>query len=228
MMASPNLGETAQTLDRGLRVLEALAETAAGLTLAEIAARLGLNRTVSYRLLNTLQGHRLVSRLANGRYRLGMGIVELSRNVQTRLQDAALPVLQRLAEDLGATAHVTIADDPEAVVFLSIEPPNSPMHVVYRAGFRHPLDRGASGIALLAGRPPQPGERPEIATARAQGYAISYGEIQRGGSGVAAPICLPGTPADASLGVVVMGEIDERRAASLVQTAAQRVAEHLA
>ena len=46
--------ETAQTLDRGLRVLTILAATPGGLTVTEISTRLEINRTVVYRLVSTL------------------------------------------------------------------------------------------------------------------------------------------------------------------------------
>lgn len=47
--------ETSQTLDRGLRVLKLLADTDHGLTVTELSNKLGVNRTVVYRLLATLE-----------------------------------------------------------------------------------------------------------------------------------------------------------------------------
>ena len=52
--------ETSQTLDRGLRVLEVLAGSPGGLTVTELAGRLGVNRTVVYRLVSTLEQHALL------------------------------------------------------------------------------------------------------------------------------------------------------------------------
>lgn len=43
--------ETSQTLDRGLRVLSVLADSPEGLTVTEVAAALGVSRTVVYRLI---------------------------------------------------------------------------------------------------------------------------------------------------------------------------------
>ena len=54
--------ETSQTLDRGLRVLEVLAGTPGGLTITALAAEVGVNRTVVYRLVATLEGHGLARR----------------------------------------------------------------------------------------------------------------------------------------------------------------------
>ena len=63
-------GETSQTLDRGLRVLELLADSPAGRTVADLAAELDVGRAVVYRLVATLEEHRLASRDADGRVRL--------------------------------------------------------------------------------------------------------------------------------------------------------------
>ena len=52
--------ETSQTLDRGLRVLEEVADSAEGLTITEIAGRMGIGRTVVYRLVVTLEQHALI------------------------------------------------------------------------------------------------------------------------------------------------------------------------
>ena len=56
--------ETSQTLDRGLRVLEAIAESTDGLTVTELSAALGIGRTVVYRLVVTLENHALLRRSA--------------------------------------------------------------------------------------------------------------------------------------------------------------------
>ena len=104
-----------QTLDRGLRVLELLAETPDGKPVAELAGALGVHRAIVYRLLATLEGHALVARAGDGRFRLAAGLVALARGVSPRLQAAALPELTRLAEDVGATATLTVADGEEAV-----------------------------------------------------------------------------------------------------------------
>ena len=90
--------ETSQTLDRGLRVLEVLAGSPGGLTVTELAGRLGVNRTVVYRLVSTLEQHALLRRDAKGRLHIGLGILHLAGAVQPVLRDLAQPVLRRLAE----------------------------------------------------------------------------------------------------------------------------------
>jgi DNA-binding IclR family transcriptional regulator len=185
---------------------------------AELASRLGVHRAAVYRLIGTLERHGLVRRGADGRYRLATGVLALARGVAADLQAAALPVLTELAENLGATATLTVADDDEAVALLVVEPTRAPMHVAYRPGRRHPLEIGASGKAILAGRPAVVGEVEEIARARDRGYAESAGEIQPGAVGVAAPIVLDGW-ANASIGAVALGPFDARAATRVVEAA---------
>lgn len=204
---------TLQTLDRGLRVLELLAETPDGLGVTDLAAALEVHRAIVYRLLTTLAGHRLVVRGRDGRYRPGAGLAGLARGVAPRLQAAALPELTALAEDLGATATLTVADGDEAVALAVVEPRTTGIHVAYRPGLRHPLSVGASGRAILLGRP---GSGATLAEERLRGYAVSSGEIQPGAVGLAAPI--PG--ADASVGVVSLVDLGESAAARVSAAAA--------
>ena len=144
--------ETSQTLDRGLRVLKLLADTDHGLTVTELSNKLGVNRTVVYRLLATLEQHALVRRDLGGRARVGLGVLRLGRQVHPLVREAALPALRSLAEDIGATAHLTLVDGTEALAVAVVEPTWTDYHVAYRTGFRHPLDRGAAGRAILAAR----------------------------------------------------------------------------
>src|SRR6266540_6078264 len=88
--ASAVPAETSQTLDRGLTVLELLADAPDGLSITELAAALGVSRTVVYRLVNTLELHRLVRRDSEGRARLGLAVLHYIRRVQPTLRDAAL------------------------------------------------------------------------------------------------------------------------------------------
>ena len=49
-----------QTLSRGIRILEILADAREPLSIDEIARRLDVHRSVAYRLLRTLEDHGLV------------------------------------------------------------------------------------------------------------------------------------------------------------------------
>lgn len=177
-----------QTLDRGVRALEELADAERPLSIAELAARLGVHRSIGYRIVRTLEDHQLVARDRDGRLVLGVGLAVLARSVKSSLQTAALPELSELANDLQMTAFLVVREGDEAVTVQTVEPRHSVVHVAYRPGVRHPVSRGAPGLALLAGSPPLDGEREEVAGARERGWASSHSEVLSGMRAVAAPV----------------------------------------
>ncbi|MFY9208194.1 MAG: helix-turn-helix domain-containing protein [Candidatus Nanopelagicales bacterium] len=144
--------ETSQTLDRGLSVLEVLAEFPEGLSVTELSHKLGVGRTVVYRLVVTLEAHSLLRRSADGKCRLGLGLLSLARVIQPLVREASGPALRMLAEALGCTAYLMIADVNDGLVALVSEPNRSDMHVSIRIGTRSPLEGSAGGRAILAAR----------------------------------------------------------------------------
>ena len=101
-----------------------------------------------------------------GRYWLGVGVAALARSVRSDLQTAALPRLGALAEELDMTAFLVVRVGGEAVTVSSAEPNDTAAHVVYRPGTRHPLDRGAPGLALLMPEAPSADDRDPLRKAR--------------------------------------------------------------
>lgn len=207
--------ETSQTLDRGLRVLDALAVSPGGLTVTELSARLEVNRTVVYRLVSTLEQHALIRRDTRGRLHLGLGVLHLAAAVQPVLRDLAVPILRELAEAVGCTAHLTVSDGDEALALAVVEPSWTDFHVSYRVGSRHPLGIGAAGRAILLGRDPA-----------SAAWVVTVGELQPGARGLAVPVRgVEGL--EASVGVVTMSEFDEQELGARVAAAADRVARAL-
>lgn len=219
-------GNSSQTLARGLRVLRVLAEHPDGLSVSELAAVLATHRAGIYRLLGALAEERLVKR-TDGRYALGLGLLELASAVRSRLQDVAVPELRRLADEVRATTALTVRDGDEAVVLAVVEPRGTDMHVAYRPGLRHPIDVAAPGLAILAAGPPTPGERPEIGLARRRGFSQSTGELLPGATGVAAPILTPGRETAAAISAVWVEPRDVTKMAEPVVRAARTIAASL-
>jgi DNA-binding IclR family transcriptional regulator len=192
-----------------------LAETPSGLTITELAARLAVNRTVVYRLVTTLEQHALVRRDSKGRLYVGLGVLHLASAVQPVLRDLAVPVLRELAEAVGCTAHLTVADGDEALALAVVEPSWTDFHVAYRVGARHDLHQGAAGKAILLGR-----------DGRSEPFAVTTGELQTGARGLAAPVRgVEGL--EASVGVVTLGEFDLDVVGPRVAAAARQVAARL-
>jgi DNA-binding IclR family transcriptional regulator len=214
-----------QTLDRGIRILEHLAAEGAPQPIVEIGQALGLHRSITYRLLRTLEDHQLVERDPAGHYRLGLGMAALARGVRADLQAAALPRLNALVAELAMTAFLVIRAGEEAVTVASVEPHGSAGHVVYRPGTRHPVDRGAPGLALLMPEPPSPDDREALRAARRTGWAVSHGEVIPGIRSIAAPVPGPDGGARAALGVVFVDQsADVERIGRAVVAAAEKVA----
>ncbi|TMR10688.1 ArsR family transcriptional regulator [Nonomuraea turkmeniaca] len=200
--------ESAQTLERGLRLLRLLADGKGGRTPTELSAELSLSRPVVYRLLTTLMNEGFVRRDAEGRVHLGFGVLVLAQAVQPLLRAAALPTLRRLAEAVGATAHLTVAEGDDGLAVAVVEPSWTDMHVAYREGARHPLTKGAAGQAILALREGR------------DDYFVTEGQLQEGARGVAAPVT--GLPwLEASVGVVTFGPLEESTGPRVVAAAAE-------
>ncbi|MEU3118627.1 helix-turn-helix domain-containing protein [Streptomyces albidoflavus] len=216
---------TLQSLDRGLRALSLVSLAPEGLTVAEIATRLGTDRATAYRIVDTLEQHALVARGVGKRIRLGAGAVVFAGRFQPQLVRAAGPVLQELADAAGVAAFLSLAQGDDACVpVLSAEPARQTIfQVSYRIGAGHPLDKGANGIAILALQPAAEGDSAAVRQAREAGYSVTAGELQQGAVGVAAGFEVPHL-LGASVGTVAMGEVDVDRLGELVREAAARLA----
>lgn len=205
--------EGAQTVDRALRLLVLLGPGPhrGGLTISDIAREMGVGRPVVYRLVRSLAAHGFVRKRRDGRYTLGGTIARLASSVADELAAVALPFLRDLADDVGATAHLTLAHGEEAIAAAVVEPSWTTLHVTYRVGSRHPLSLGAGGRAIVRAR----GGSADLVT--------SIGELQGGATGVA--IALPGIEwPEASVGLISLEQLDVRAVGPKVRIAAEAIA----
>ncbi|RZQ62103.1 IclR family transcriptional regulator [Amycolatopsis suaedae] len=186
--------EGSLTLERGLALLQAVADAGGeAATISELAVAIGASRPAVYRLLVPMMERGLVWRDGN-KVRLGVGLLRLSGQVLPQLRQAAHPVLRDLAESVGATAHLSVAEGDQVQAVAVVEPSWTNFHVAYRVGSRHPITAGAAGKAMMLrhGGP---------------SWVSTTGELQAGASGVAAPVRgLPGLRA--SVGVVSLEPLD--------------------
>src|ERR1700733_6500516 len=111
-----------QTLSRGLRVLEMVAQTDDGLFIADIADALGVHRAIAYRLVATLEKHLLLIRDKSGRIFLGGGIVGLAARVEPQMREMSRPLLRDMAEKTRATAFMCVGHGEDCVVIQVVEP----------------------------------------------------------------------------------------------------------
>ena len=217
-----------KTLHNGLEILELLARTPNGLSVSEIAENLGVHRTVAHRLVRTLEAHRLCRRDDHKRISLDTGLVALAESVEQDLRTLARPILEDLADSVEATAHLVVRESDTTVrAMMVIEPRRSDVHIAFRPGQVHPLDRGSAGLAILGSLPPRPDERPEVTRARRMGYAISAGEVVSTTIGISAAVPSRAGGTQAAIGVSVFEADDEARLAAAVMSAASALGELL-
>lgn len=194
-------GASSQTLDRGIRILELLADARHPQSIDELAASLGVHRSVAYRLIRTLEAHGLVERAATGRLQLGAHLAALAAGVAHDLQAEVLPELTEAANDLGITCFLVVLDRDECVTLVSVEPRHAVAAVAQRPGTRHPVSVGAPGKAILAQLSPDkwpagldPTMALEVHEAAVRRWAESQNEVIPSLHAVAVPLSLRGRP----------------------------------
>jgi DNA-binding IclR family transcriptional regulator len=186
--AGPNGAPGSQTLARGLAALQLVATSRSGLTAQQVADDIGVHRTIAYRLLSTLSQYRLVAKGEDGRYRAAAALAVLGASFDNNVRQLSLPTLRALADELGSTVSLLVAEGDQQVAIAVIVPTNVFYQLNFHEGSRYPLDRGAAGIALLASMPPRPDERDLVPHARQQGWVITHGEVEPNTYGLAVPV----------------------------------------
>jgi DNA-binding IclR family transcriptional regulator len=111
-----------QVLERSFRILDALAGAAKELSPAELALRLRLHKSTIHRLLVVLEGQRFIRRTIDGRYGLGMKLIEMGSRAaeQLDLGEHAVPFLQQLVDETGETAHICVLSGTEMVSIANV------------------------------------------------------------------------------------------------------------
>lgn len=185
-------------LDKGVRVLAALAAGPVGLT--GLVERTGLPRATAHRLAGALEVHRLVARDATGRYVLGPRLVELAGAAGDPLADAVVaaaePVLARLRDATGESAQLYLRRDGSRVCVAAAERASGLRDTV-PVGSVLPMTAGSAAQVLLAWEPPAAaagvlGEAAfsarALADVRRRGWAHTVAEREPGVASVSAPV----------------------------------------
>jgi IclR family acetate operon transcriptional repressor len=144
-----------QSLTRALGLLDALAETADGMTLSDAAQIVGLAPSTAHRLLTTLESQRYVRYVASeGLWQVGVQSFVVgqafrrSRDVVTM----ARPQMRHLMEESGETVNLYIEEGGEAVCMAQVEC-RQMMRAIARPGGRVKLHCSGAGKAMLAQLP---------------------------------------------------------------------------
>ena len=186
--AAPTGAPGSQTLARGLAALQLVAASRNGLTVQQVADDIGVHRTIAYRLLSMLAQFRMVAKGEDGRYRSAAALALLGASFDNNVRQLSVPTLRGLADELGTTVSLLVAEGDQQVAIAVIVPSNVFYQLSFHEGSRYPLERGAAGIALLASLPARPGERELVPQARQQGWIITHGEVEPNTYGLAVPV----------------------------------------
>ncbi|MGA0617323.1 IclR family transcriptional regulator [Paracoccus sp. KR1-242] len=147
----------APALDKGLDILEVLADQARGLTRAEIVKAMGLSPSQIYRMLERLVARGYVTRIEGGdRYALTMRLYLLATRHPPlrRLVAQAQPLMDDFARDLRQSCHLVVPEQGTGIVVAQASPTG---HWEFRAriGGQVGLFTTGSGLALLAFQKPE-------------------------------------------------------------------------
>src|SRR6202046_3697133 len=142
----------APAVEKGLDLIEILAEEAGAFTQKELAERAGKSVSEIFRMLGVLErrGY-LVRDKLTGRYSLTLKLFVLGNRHQPtrRLQAAALPVMQDLAEAIGQSCHLVVATERRMTVVAQAEP-RGPMVFTVKQGADFPLSAHRVSARVLA------------------------------------------------------------------------------
>jgi DNA-binding IclR family transcriptional regulator len=141
-----------QSLARGLRILDLLAQANDGTSITELADALSIDKGSASRLVATLAKSGYAEKdESTRRFFLGSQVVTLSRSVLTRLplREAAQPFLRQLMERTGECAHLAVAAQGKALYIDQVESPAT-LRVNAQVGTMNPLHCTALGKVLLA------------------------------------------------------------------------------
>jgi DNA-binding IclR family transcriptional regulator len=142
-------------VQRAARLLRHIAEGDAVTNMSETARALGINRTTLVRLLHTLSAERFIEQRPGGNgWRIGVGLIGLTAQAffSEDLVQTSVPVLTRLADTLGLSAHLGVLDHLE-IVYLVRRVPNHVFASNIRIGSRLPAHAANMGRIILAHLP---------------------------------------------------------------------------
>ncbi len=241
-----------RSVAKAFAVLQAFGRELPELTVAEVAARAGLDRGTAFRLIHTLVGLGYLRGAGTNRFRLTLKCLELGFSVLSAadLPSHATPLLRELVPEVADAGSLGVLERGEVIYLARVDSGLDRQGVVRRPGSRIGAYATALGQAILAWLPREEqvaqleavprvklSERTltdldtllaRLAEVRARGFALSDGENAYGLLTVAAPVLDAGGVPCAGVSLTVGGgRMSSEEFAALAAPAAQRVAAEL-
>jgi DNA-binding IclR family transcriptional regulator len=194
-------------VQRTVAVFDCFTPQRMSLTLQEIADTIGLAKSTTFRIVQSLEAAGYLIRLEDQKYCLSFRFTRLAGMVMSTLsiRQVARPMMAALARHTNETVTLNLTTGRDRTCIDVIDTP-SPLMSMARPGQHVPLDhKGATAKTLMAHRPLKEQERlvapaaratkrkpevllAELARIRTDGYCYSHGERVLGLSAIAAPI----------------------------------------
>jgi DNA-binding IclR family transcriptional regulator len=211
---------------RTLAVLAAFGPDHSSMSLSEISRRTGQSLTTTHRLVGELREWGALERGPDGRYGIGLRLLELGALAPHGLQlrEIALPFLDDLHHATRANVHLAVRDGHD-VVYVEALRARGAVQVLSRLGGRWPLHATGTGQVLLAFATPEVQRevvasplrrftantitdvdqlRKTLAEVRRTGVAVAENHLPPVGAlAVAVPVHGPNDEVVAALGVTV-------------------------
>jgi IclR family pca regulon transcriptional regulator len=192
-----------QSVERAMRALEAFGRQARPLSLAELAAATGMDRSAAQRIAHTLQALGYLERAGNQGLVPGKRLLDRSFDYlrMNPLVERATPVLQELRRTTQERVDLSLFDGTSVVYAVRLQSKRETFFATL-VGRRLPTFCSSGGRAILAALPPAeaeaileqsdrrritpktvidlPGLRAKIAEARLDGFALSVEEALLG------------------------------------------------
>lgn len=146
-----------QSLDRLLRILEAVSGNSQPSSVTEVTEQVGLSISTVSRLMRVLADADLLHQSeVDRRYTLGPRLFALAHAAEQNLDLTALvrPVLTRLRDITGETASFHVMRGSQRVCLVEV-PSRHEVRRVVPVGLTHDLDGGATAAVLLSGLSPE-------------------------------------------------------------------------
>jgi IclR family transcriptional regulator, KDG regulon repressor len=223
--SEPDSGSS-KSLQKALRILVYMGEQAPEAGVTQLASELGLTKATVHRLLNAMERFELIERNAESeRYRLGLKLHQLgNRAVESRtLRSEAHRLLLEMSRRSRETVSLAVPAPGGVICLDRLDSPHTIIKVCTPVGALFPPHCTAAGKALLAYMTDD--ELNEIVKKnglrqytqfsitnlsdlkenlrliRQRGYAVDHQELERGLSGVAAPVLSAHERVIASVGI---------------------------
>jgi DNA-binding IclR family transcriptional regulator len=244
---------SAPALEKGIDIIEALADAESGLTISEISQRLGRPMSELFRIIIVMERRGWLQKdPESSRYSVTYHVLELAHRgtPSQSLTLAAAPVMHELSGRINQSCHLVVRSHDQGLVVLRQENPKRHANLSVRMGATIALASSCSGQVLLAhldeadrdgilAMLPRSSEWPRakllkyLERIRKQGYQVQPSPITAGVTDVSYPVRGFDGKAMAALTVPYLHALDDslpttvEQTRKLVEDAARRISRAL-